>query len=74
MHVQIELCGRLHNIKVKADIPSDNSNNATLNRKMDPLGYMKQSSEVEKQMKTEMVARVMDAKYSNMAKWFPSLG
>jgi hypothetical protein len=67
VHVHIELFGRLHNTKVKADMPSENSRKATLKRKTDRRGYVKHSTEVAKQMKTAKIAKVIDATYKNIA-------
>ena len=77
MQVHIELFGKLHNINVKEDMPSENKRNATLNRKTDRLGYVKHSIEVKKHMTTDRVAKVIEVICSiitsEVAKWISGI-
>ena len=66
MHVHIELLGRLQIMKVRDDMPSESSRNATLKRNTDRLGYVKHSTEVIKHMNAETIAKDMDEMYSHM--------
>ena len=54
--------GKLHKTKATADMPSDKSNNDTLKRNIERLGYEKQMTDVIKQKQAEKLAKPIAAR------------